>query len=120
MTNFKSKVYQLVRKIPKGKVATYGQISGKLKSESGELRVNPKLVGWMLHANGDPDVPCHRVVDRNGRLAPRFAGPQLPGAKANGRRAFGGAEEQRRRLLSEGVHFKDEMHVDLSACLWQR
>ncbi len=63
---------------------------------------NPRLsrqVGWALHQNKSLDVPCHRVVDRNGRLAPNFA--------------FDGWKEQRKRLEQEGVEFVDEMHVDL-------
>jgi len=130
--NLKGEVYRLVKQIPKGKVVTYGQISNQLripkrifdKSESenarlpagqGELRINPRVVGWMLHANRSTDVPCHRVVDRNGRIAPNFAGP----SKLQRSGSFGGAEEQRRRSISEGVRFKDKMHVDLAKCLWR-
>ncbi len=59
-------------------------------------------VGQALHANGDSQVPCHRVVNKDGRLAPNFA--------------FNGWQEQKRRLLQEGVVFKDQMHVDLKKC----
>lgn len=113
--NFREKVFEAVKKIPKGKVTTYGEIATKLG--------NPRLsrqVGWALHANKSADVPCHRVVDRTGRLAPNFGGPSL---WSFGRRAFSsrgrpasgwdGAKEQRRRLEAEGVKFTDEMHVDL-------
>lgn len=86
------KVYTLVKKIPVGKVSTYGEI-GK------EIGVDPRIVGFALHANQDPLVPCHRVVNKEGRLAPNFA--------------FDGWREQRRRLLVEGVNFRDEMHVDI-------
>ena len=102
--NFREDVFHQVKGIPKGKVATYGQISDKLRSMNYDLRINPRMVGWALHANKSADVPCHRVVDRNGRLAPNFA--------------FDGWKEQRRRLFAEGVRFKDEMHVDLSQYLW--
>src|SRR3990172_4829578 len=97
--NFKEEVYQLVRKIPKGKVSTYGSIAEIL----GKRRWS-RQVGWALHQNKEAKTPCHRVVDRNGRLAPNFA--------------FDGAVEQRRRLQAEGVRFRDEMHVDLGRCLW--
>lgn len=93
--NFNDKVYKIVKQIPEGRVTTYGQIALKLG--------NPNLsrqVGWALHANKSANVPCHRVVDRNGRLAPNFA--------------FDGAKEQKKRLELEGVVFTDEMHVDLS------
>lgn len=91
------KVYQIVRRIPKGKVATYGQIARLLDARARE-------VGWALHGNRDPNIPCHRVVDRNGRIAENFA--------------FGGAKEQRARLISEGVSFKDKMHIDIKRHLW--
>ena len=101
--NIKDKIYDLVKKIPEGKVATYGEIAEKLRVEGGKLRVDPRMVGWMLHQNRDLKVPCHRVVDRNGRLAPNFA--------------FDGWREQRRRLEVEGVKFVGEMHVDLKKYL---
>lgn len=91
--NFNQKVYDIVKKVPRGKVVTYGQIAVKL----GNPRWS-RQVGWALHANRSADVPCHRVVDRTGRIAPHFA--------------FDGAAEQRRRLESEGVKFVDDMHVD--------
>ena len=96
--NFKSKVYQIVRKVPKGKVTTYGEIATRL----GKYRW-ARQVGWALHQNRDSETPCHRVVDRNGRLAPNFV--------------FDGAREQKRRLESENVTFIDDSHVDLKACL---
>lgn len=95
LVNFNQKVYEIVKKVPKGKVTTYGQIALKL----GNPRWS-RQVGWALHANKSASVPCHRVVDRTGRVAPNFA--------------FDGAKEQRRRLEVEGVKFKDEMHVDFS------
>ena len=98
MTNFKSEVYRLVRKIPGGKVTTYGDIASRLGKPKWA-----RLVGWALHQNRDWETPCHRVVDRNGRLAPNFA--------------FDGAREQKRRLESENVTFIDDSHVDLKACL---
>jgi methylated-DNA-protein-cysteine methyltransferase-like protein len=92
-------VYKIVKKIPPGKVTTYGEIARALGTR------DARKVGWAMHANRDPGVPCHRVVDRTGRLAPNFA--------------FDGAEEQRRRLAEEGVTFKkDEMHVNLNTHLF--
>ena len=92
--SFKDQVFELVRKIPRGKVLTYGEVARILGKPRGA-----RQVGWALHQNKDPKTPCHRVVDRNGRLAPNFA--------------FDGAEEQKRRLLAEGVKFIDEVRVDL-------
>ena len=102
---FPSRVYELVKQIPAGKVLTYGMIAQKLGkpgwpfAHAQDKALLARAVGNALHRNTDPSVPCHRVVDRNGRLAPNFA--------------FGGWRKQRRRLLAEGVKFKDNMHVDL-------
>lgn len=98
MTDFKEKVYELVRKIPKGKVTTYGAIGKR-------LNISPRTVGYALHLNPyEGKVPCHRVVNREGRLAPGFA--------------FGGAGAQRKLLECEGVKFRDEIHVDLTKHLF--
>lgn len=87
------KVYQEVKKIPNGKVATYGQIAKRVGTK------DSRKVGWALHANKDKKTPCHRVVNKDGRLAPNYA--------------FGGVDEQKKTLLSEGVRFKNNDHVDL-------
>lgn len=97
-SNFFERVYQLVRKIPKGKVATYGQIAQKLGTK------DARRVGHALHANRDSQTPCHRVVNKMGRLSPSFA--------------FDGEQEQRKRLEQEGVNFVDKTHVDLEKHLW--
>ena len=68
MTTFE-KIYTVVKRIPRGKVATYGQVAA--------LAGNPhwsRVVGYALHVNPDPlNIPCYRVVNREGRLAPAFA-----------------------------------------------
>lgn len=88
------KVWKEVRKIPKGKVTTYGTIGKK-------LGMSPRVVGYALHANPDSSkTPCHRVVNRQGRLAPGYA--------------FGGPGIQKEKLEREGVEFKDDTHVSLS------
>ncbi len=89
------KIYEVVKGIPKGKVATYGQVA--------LLAGNPRwsrVVGYALHNNPEPQViPCHRVVNREGRLAPAFA--------------FGGEEIQRQLLESEGIVFEPNGRVNL-------
>lgn len=95
-------VFKYVQKIPKGYVSTYGLIAQSVRKYN--KNINGHLIGWVLHKNRSSEVPCHRVVDRNGRLAPNFA--------------FYGANEQRRRLEREGVGFVDSMHVDLKKHLW--
>ncbi len=93
------KIYEVVRRIPKGKVATYGQIAF--------LAGNPhwsRVVGYALHSNPDPEnIPCFRVVNRFGELSSAFA--------------FGGINRQQELLLADGVEVKD-LKVDLSRFLW--
>ena len=90
------KVYEFVRNIPRGKVATYGQIALHLGN-----RNFARVVGNILHNNPDPEhIPCHRVVNAKGQLSRAYA--------------FGGIEAQRRLLVSEGVVFKNDLVVDLS------
>lgn len=92
------KVYELVRQIPKGKVTTYGIIGKKLK-------MSPRVVGYALHLNPNNDkTPCHRVVNRAGRVAPGFA--------------FGGPGIQKKKLEAEGIKFKDSETLDLSKYLY--
>lgn len=94
------KIYEQVKKIPKGKVATYGQIAA--------MAGNPhwsQVVGFALHSNPDPaHIPCHRVVNRFGETAKAFV--------------FGGEDAQRALLLEEGVVFLPDGRVDMSACLY--
>ena len=94
MKNKFEPVYTLVSNIPKGKVTTYGEIAKK-------LHMSPRVVGYALHKNPyEGEVPCHRVVNREGRIAPNFA--------------FGGLGIQKKLLEAEGVNFKDDKHVDLA------
>lgn len=96
--NFFKQVYDLVKKVPTGKVTTYGEIAKALGTK------DARRVGQALHANpSGEETPCHRVVNKEGRLAPGYA--------------FGGPNEQKEKLLSEGVTFRDEMHVDLKKCM---
>ena len=90
--NFFEQVYEVVKKIPKGKVMTYGEVAKIVGTR------DVRKVGWALHANKSNEIPCHRVVNKDGRLAPSYA--------------FGGPNEQKAKLLSEGVVFKDNTHVD--------
>lgn len=87
------KVYIVVRKIPRGKVMTYGQVASLIGTTA-------RVVGFALHANPyEGDVPCHRVVNRFGGLAEAFA--------------FGGSTEQKLRLKAEGVETSEEGIVPL-------
>ena len=89
------KIYEQVKLIPRGKVATYGQIA--------ILAGNPRwsrVVGYALHSNPEPGIiPCHRVVTKDGKLSKSFA--------------FGGENVQRDLLINEGVAFLNDNTVDL-------
>lgn len=89
------RIYEVVRSIPEGKVMTYRQVA--------LLAGNPRwarVVGYALHVNPEPGViPCHRVVNREGRVAPGFA--------------FGGTDAQRKLLEGEGVSFLENGLVDM-------
>ena len=88
------KIYEAVKEIPKGRVATYGMVA--------KMAGNPRMsraVGNALHKNPDPDnIPCYRVVNSKGELAEAFA--------------FGGENVQKKLLEAEGVEVVD-WKVDL-------
>lgn len=99
MDTFK-RIYNVVRRIPKGCVATYGDVA--------MLAGNPRwsrVVGYALHVNPDPEtIKCHRVVNRFGSVSSAFA--------------FGGGNEQIRLLRAEGVEVSDDGIVDLQKYRW--
>ena len=87
----------VVEEIPRGKVASYGQIARLIGREK-----NSRLVGKVLSMSEYfGEFPCHRVVNHAGRLAPFFF-------------------EQKSLLLEEDVIFKDENHVDMKQCQWEQ
>lgn len=95
------RIYDVVCQIPKGTVATYGQVA-RLAGNKRWARV----VGYALHANPLPMIiPCHRVVNREGMVAPAFA--------------FGGEDVQRELLEAEGIVFEDDGHIDLEKYGWK-
>ena len=99
--NFFERVYEAVKQIPKGKVATYGQIA----CAAGSPRA-ARQVGYALHVNPQPGIiPCHRVVNRFGGLAPAFA--------------FGGVGVQAALLKDEGVLVDEAFTVDLEKYLYR-
>ena len=102
MDSFFESVYEMVRQIPRGHVASYGQIARLVGSPR-----KARFVGFAMHASPGMagGVPCHRVVFKDGSLAPGFA--------------FGGPGAQREMLMDEGVTFHDDDHVDMAACQWE-
>ncbi len=94
-------IYDVVKQIPKGCVATYGQIA--------TLAGNPRwsrVVGYALHVNPEPGtIPCHRVVNRLGETSKAFA--------------FGGEDMQRLLLEEEGIVFDENGKVCLERFQWR-
>jgi methylated-DNA-protein-cysteine methyltransferase-like protein len=96
---FFAQVYALVRHIPAGHVATYGQIARLLDHPHAA-----RTVGWALKSTpAGSGIPWHRVVNAAGRIS-------LSSAK--------GKAEQRRRLEAEGVIFEPDHHIDLARFGW--
>lgn len=96
------KIYAQVKRIPRGRVATYGQIA----LYAGNPRW-ARVVGYALHANPDPEqIPCFRVVNREGRVSRAFA--------------FGGENMQIMLLRADGVEVSDDGYVELDKYLWDR
>jgi methylated-DNA-protein-cysteine methyltransferase-like protein len=103
---FNHQVWDLVRQIPTGKVATYGQIARMIPVPEGVdakayLALSPRWVGAAM-AQCPEDVPWQRVINSKGEISLRP-----------------GAEEQRRLLEAEGVEFDARGRVDLSRFGWE-
>jgi len=98
--NFSDQVKQLIKAIPPGKVATYGQIA----SHAGNSRAS-RQVAWILHSCSEKDgLPWHRVINSKGHLS-------LP--------PQGGYEVQKKLLELEGIKFKENDSIDLDDFLWR-
>lgn len=95
------RIYAVVRKIPKGRVASYGQVAA--------MAGNPRwarVVGYALHVNPEPnEIPCYRVVTKDGGLSAAFA--------------FGGINQQRLLLERDGVEFDANGKVLMEKYRWQ-
>lgn len=95
------RIYDVVKQIPYGKVATYGQVATLAGSKRWA-----RVVGYALHANPDPEhIPCYRVVNRFGEVSKAFA--------------FGGENRQIELLEAEGIEFIDG-RVDMKKFQWNR
>ncbi|HLW59730.1 MAG TPA: MGMT family protein [bacterium] len=92
------RVYALVRRIPRGRVTSYGAIARALGAPRGA-----RTVGWALRTSG-PGVPWHRVVNAGGKISWR---------------PTGGPRRQRMLLEREGVRFDREGRIDLDAFGWR-
>lgn len=103
---FNNSVWELVRQIPYGKVATYGQIAGLLSPPAGVAEktyraFGPRWVGSAMAACPQ-DVPWHRVINSQGRISLRG----------------GGDTNQRQLLEEEGIIFDERERVDLKQFQW--
>jgi methylated-DNA-protein-cysteine methyltransferase related protein len=96
--DFAQRVYDVVARIPRGRVTTYGRIARTIGDPRGA-----RMVGWAM-MDTPKGLPAHRVVNRNGELT--------------GGWYFGHPDIMRARLEEDGVPFSGEYTVDLAACVW--
>lgn len=100
MNSFSHRIIEAVKKIPPGRVATYGQIA----MIAGNPRAS-RLVVWVLHtASERENLPWHRVVNRNGKISLRRGS---------------GYEMQKRLLQEEGITFDTDETIDFNEFLWE-
>ena len=98
--NFFDKVYAIARKIPYGRVTSYGAIAKYLGSAR-----SARMVGWAMNASHfDESVPAHRVVNRTGVLT--------------GKHHFDGTNLMQQLLESEGIVIRDAKIIDFDAVFW--
>lgn len=90
----RAEVYDIVRQIPRGRVLTYGRIAALCGWPN-----HSRLVGRIMRTAPDADLPCHRVVNASGRLAPHYPA-------------------QASLLTSEGIHLTPSGKVPLKEYLW--
>lgn len=93
-------IHSIIAAIPPGNVATYGQIAAM----AGMPRA-ARTVVWAINSPAEEDLPYHRVVAKNGALAPGHI--------------FGGRDVQRAMLEAEGVGFLANGNIDMKKHLWQ-
>lgn len=98
--HYRERVYKIVRRIPRGKVMTYGQIAYML----GE-GYTPRTVGFVMHGADENSTPWHRVINSQGRCSTgRIVLP---------------SDKQQNMLEREGVRFDQSGRCDLESYLWQ-
>lgn len=98
--HFYEDVWDVVRQIPKGRVTNYGAIAQYLGT-----KMSARMVGWAMNAAHIlPDVPAHRVVNRNGQLS--------------GKAHFGATTTMQELLEQEGVAIKNDTVIDFKTLFW--
>jgi len=99
-SDFFQRVYEVVRRIPYGRVTTYGAIARAVGSPQ-----SSRTVGYAMNASHSlPDVPAHRVVNRSGVLT--------------GKHHFAGSNTMQRLLEQEGVEVREDRVVEFNQLLW--
>jgi methylated-DNA-protein-cysteine methyltransferase-like protein len=97
---FFEKVYEIVMRIPEGKVTTYGAIAKKIGSKS-----SARMVGWAMNAaHSRENIPAHRVVNRNGILT--------------GKHHFKGTQLMQQLLENEGIKVENDCILNFKSHLW--
>ena len=97
--DFYMEVYNIVKEIPEGNVVTYGQLAKLARPRKGRPQCSRRGGKAMFNAPRELNLPCHRVVNSQGRLAPNWT-------------------EQRELLEKEGIAFKKNGCVDLKKHIW--
>ena len=97
---YRERVYQIVRRIPRGRVMTYGQIAYMLGQG-----YTPRTVGFVMHGADEMNTPWHRVINSQGKCS--TGGIVLP------------SDKQQRMLEQEGVRFDSSGRCDLEMFLWK-
>jgi len=99
--NFFELVYEVARQIPRGRVTSYGAIARCLGT-----KMSARMVGWAMNGAGDvkPNVPAHRVVNRNGKLT--------------GKHHFDHPDRMETLLKKEGVRVKNDVIIDFEKLFW--
>ena len=98
--DFFEQVFQVAKLIPSGRVTSYGAIANYLGSKRGA-----RLVGWAMNASHQfPEIPAHRVVNRNGLLS--------------GKMHFPTPDSMQLSLESEGIEIKDDQIQHFSEIFW--
>lgn len=98
--SFFSKVYEVVRSVPEGKVTTYGAIAKYLGSPQ-----SSRMVGWAMNAaHSHPDIPANRVVNRKGLLT--------------GKHHFGGSNVMNQLLENEGIKIIQDQIQNFESYFW--
>ena len=99
-SSFYSRVYEIVKLVPVGRITTYGYIAKYLGTASGA-----RMVGYAMNvSHSDSEIPAHRVVNRNGILT--------------GKHHFDGVNLMQELLESEGIVVKNDKIVDFEKILW--